>query len=381
MFMRKKYTVTFRLFTLFIACLFFFSGWAENIQFIYVSDTHYGLFREFRGEEKVSSIEVNRAMIDKMNLLPFLTLPQDDGVNQGKQVGGIDMIINTGDIASRAEEGIQCSADSWKDFATDWIDGRLNVRNAKGKPAPLYLLPGNHEVSNAIGHHKQDGNDPTAQVEIYNRMMKPQVPRINTTYNHETDKVNYSFTLSGVHFVFVGMWPDLQGRAWITDDLKKNSKASIPTLLFTHDQPDVEAKHFINPNGSHDVNAKDRFENLLSDTCSVLSSKDIPLKERRELARFLKQSPSIKAYFHGNENYNQYYVWNGPDNDIAIPVIRVESAMKGVYSSDDESLLSFQLVTIDTDTKQMTVRECLWNVANSLEPIVWGENKTFTLAP
>lgn len=379
--MHKKYTVTFRLFAFFISCLFVFSGWAENIQFIYVSDTHYGLFRKFRGEEKVSSIEVNRAMIDKMNLLPFLTLPQDGGVNQGKQVGGIDMIINTGDIASRAEEGIQCSAASWKDFATDWIDGRLNVRNAKGERAPLYLLPGNHEVSNAIGHHKQDGNDPTAQVEIYNRMMKPQVSRTNATYNHETDKVNYSFTLSGVHFIFVGMWPDSQSRAWITNDLKKNSDASIPTLLFTHDQPDVEAKHFINPNGRHDINSKDRFENLLSDTCSVLSSKDIPLKERRELARFLKQSPSIKAYFHGNENYNQYYVWNGPDNDIAIPVIRVESAMKGVYSSDDESLLSFQLVTIDTDTMQMTVRECLWNVANSSEPIVWGENRTFSLAP
>jgi hypothetical protein len=37
-------------------------------------------------------------------------------------------------------------------------------------------------------------------------------------------------------------------------------------FLFTHDEPDVEAKHLINPNGRHDVNATDQFENLLADT-------------------------------------------------------------------------------------------------------------------
>ena len=41
--------------------------------------------------------------------------------------------------------------------------------------------------------------------------------------------------------------------------------ASTPIILFTHDQPDVEAKHFINPNGAHDINADDQFENLLAD--------------------------------------------------------------------------------------------------------------------
>lgn len=353
---------------------------AENIQFIYVSDTHYGLFRKFRGEEKVSSVEVNRAMIDKMNLLPALTLPQDGGVKQGQSVGGIDLIINTGDIASRAENGVQSSSASWQDFATDWIDGRLNVRNNLGEQAPMYLLPGNHEVSNTIGHFRLKEQDPTASVEIYNRMMEPDVPLTNATYNHATDKVNYSFTLSGIHFLFVGMWPDSQARNWLEDDLKKNGNSGIPSLLFTHDQPDVEAKHLINPNGRHDINATDRFENLLSDTCSVLSAKGEPVKERRELADFLQQHPSIKAYFHGNENYNQFYTWGGPDGSIAMPVIRVESAMKGEKSEEDESLLSFQLVTIDTDTMQMTVRECLWNVTDNPQPILWGASQTYSLS-
>ena len=79
-------------------------------------------------------------------------------------------------------------------------------------------------------------------------------------------------------------------------------------LLFTHDQPDIEAKHLINPNGSGDINAKDKFENLVSDVSSVQKAKEIPVKEHRELAAFLKKHPSIVAYFHGNENYNEFYV-------------------------------------------------------------------------
>lgn len=377
--MYRNHSFIMRLTTLLVTVFFVLPCLAENIQFIYVSDTHYGLFRKFRGKENVSSIEVNRAMIDKMNLLPTLTLPQDNGVKQGHPVGGIDLIINTGDIASRAENGVQSSSASWKDFAADWIEGRLNVRNNLGEQAPMYLLPGNHEVSNTIGHFRLKEQDATASVEIYNRMMNPDVLRTNTTYNHATDKVNYSFTLSGIHFLFVGMWPDSQARSWMANDLKKSGNSGIPSLLFTHDQPDVEAKHFINPNGKYDINATDKFENLLSDTCSVLSAKGEPVKERRELAGFFQQHPSIKAYFHGNENYNQYYTWGGPDNMIAMPVIRVESAMKGEKSEKDESLLSFQLVTIDTDTMQMTVRECLWNVTDNPQPIVWGESQTYSL--
>lgn len=82
-------------------------------------------------------------------------------------------------------------------------------------------------------------------------------------------------------------------------------------LLFTHDQPDIEAKHLINPNGSGDINAKDKFENLVSDVSSVQKAKEIPVKEHRELAAFLKKHPSIVAYFHGNENYNEFYTWGG----------------------------------------------------------------------
>lgn len=91
-------------------------------------------------------------------------------------------------------------------------------------------------------------------------------------------------------------------------------------LLFTHDQPDIEAKHLINPNGSGDINAKDKFENLVSDVSSVQKAKEIPVKEHRELAAFLKKHPSIVAYFHGNENYNEFYTWGGRTTTSAMPV-------------------------------------------------------------
>jgi hypothetical protein len=47
----------------------------------------------------------------------------------------------------------------------------------------------------------------------------------------------------------------------------------------------------------------------------------------------------------------------------------------------DETKLSFQLVTIDTDTKMMTVRECLWNSnpKNPLSPVAWGASITISL--
>jgi len=39
-----------------------------------------------------------------------------------------------------------------------------------------------------------------------------------------------------------------------------------PVVIFVHDQPDAEAKHFRNPNPPHNINAVDQFENLLADT-------------------------------------------------------------------------------------------------------------------
>lgn len=350
---------------------------AETLQFIYVSDTHYGVYRTFRQRESTASVQVNRAMIEEMNRIHELNFPADGGVKAGQPVGAMDAVINTGDIANRAEQGIQSATISWRQFAKDWLGGRLRVKNGEGELAPLFLSLGNHEVSNAIGHYKVLHTDNTPCVEIYNRMMHPAVPLTRSTYDYSRHKVHYSLTLKGVHLAFVNMWLDRGERAWLATDLQQ--AGNLPTLLFVHDQPEAVTRHFTNPNGRHDINANDRFENLLTDTCSVPTVKERPLKEYRELATFLHAHPTIKVWFHGHENYTEFYRWRGPDATLSLPTIRVDSSMKGEVSGSDDRKLSFLVVTIDTDSLRMTVREYLWNAGGKPHSGQWGASRSFRL--
>jgi hypothetical protein len=97
--------------------------------------------------------------------------------------------------------------------------------------------------------------------------------------------------------------------------------------------------------------------------------------------KFLKRHPNIKAYFHGNSNWNQFYVYHGPDNDVDLNVFRVDSPMKGRDSAKDETLLSFQLISLDTQSQALTVRECLWNTKplDAAQKVVFGKSSTVSL--
>lgn len=336
---------------------------AETLQFIYISDTHYGLYRTFRGRESTSSARVNRAMLEEMNHLSTVKFPNDGGVNTGQPVGSMDFIINTGDITNRAEKNIQSATTSWKQFAKDWLGGKT----------PLLLSLGNHEASNAIGHYKISNTDNRPCVEIYNRMIHPAIPLTSDTYDYRRNKVHYSLTYKGIHLAFIHLWLDSEERQWLAADLQKTG--NCPTLLFAHDQPEAVTRHFINPNGKHNINAHDKFENLLADTSSVPTIGERPLKEYKAVANFLKTHPSIKAWFHGHENYTEFYRWKGPDNTLSLPVIRVDSPMKGVISSRDETKLSFLIVTIDTTTHRMSIREYLWNAGRKPHTGQWGQSE------
>ncbi len=364
----------------------------QPFQFVYTSDSHYGITREaFRGKKNVNAREVNAALVAQINSLPKLKTPCDEGVKACTEIGGIDFLINSGDMANRMTKdakgpgGVQSAAASWKDFASDYLQ-KLTITDAEGKPSRVYLLPGNHDVSNAIGHVKPMvlARDATSMAEIYNRMLQPATPRTAETYNYATDKVNYSKDINGVHFAFINMWPDSQMRAWLEDDLK-NVPETTPVIIVTHDQPDIVAKHLTNPNGKHDLNAKDKFQNLLNDQLTTpdaqgkLTTKAIPTNEHRAFARFLKAHRNIVAYFHGDENFNEYYVWKGPDNDIRLNIFRVDSPMKGNISEKDESKLSFQFVAVDPAARKMTVREYLWNAVDKAR--AWGEAITVSLEP
>lgn len=361
---------------------------AGIIQFVFTSDAHYGLTRKlFRGERDADAATVNAALVASVNSLRDVRLPMDSGLRAGEKVGGLDFLVEGGDIANR-EEGIetaaiQSAAESWTQFQHDYLNG-LRATDSSGEPTRLFVVPGNHDATNAVGFYKpmQPARDDLSLISIYNLMVKPPQPLDASTFDYARDRVFTSRDLAGIHFQFLHIWPDSVMRARMAADLATVG-SNTPVIVFTHDQPDVEAKHFINPNGAHDVNETDQFENLLADRFPDGASTNLPsTKAQRELERFLGQHPNVTAYFHGNSNWQQAYEWSGPGRHARLHVFRVDSPMKGAVSADDERRLSFQLATIDVARRTMTVRECLWNArAAETKTVTWGDSVTVTLEP
>ncbi len=358
---------------------------STTIQFVYSSDAHFGITRAaFQGATNVNSSIVNGKLVEKINSLPTLTIPSDNGVNAGKVVGGIDYFINTGDFSNREESSssIQSASLSWGQFSSTYLNG-LNLKTSSNKKTPILLIAGNHDVSNAIGYYKSMTplTDNASVVGTYNYMF-PSSLKTTSTYDYATNKIHYSKDISGVHLLFVNMWPDETERSWMANDLNSVS-SSTPVILFAHDQPNVETKHFTNPNGTGTINSTDKFENLIPEVFKdgAKTINDPSTIEQRSFVTFLKAHTNIKAYFHGNDNENKFYDYKGPDSDITLKTFQVDSPMKGNISGSDETKLSFQLISIDTKAKTMTVRECLWNSVptNPSTPIVWGTSVTVSL--
>ncbi len=356
---------------------------AHILQFIFTSDAHYGIERStFRGKQSVDGHIVNAALIQEINSLPSVIFPADKGVGSGQNAGTVDFIVEGGDIANRMEIPHQSAAISWTQFETDYVKG-ITLKNQFGQPAELLIVPGNHDISDAIGFYKpmKPTTDATSMANIYNLMMKPTIPLTRETYDYKKDKINFSKNIDGIHFMFITLWPDSSQREWMKKDLKSISK-KMPVFIFTHDQPECEAKHFSIPNFNA-FNASDKFENLLpehyKDASTAAADGGKTALEQQGWIKFLKKHCNIKAYFHGNSNWNQFYEYKGLNNNINLNTFRVDSPMKGKYSAKDETKLSFQVVTIiDPVSHRMTVRECLWNTepGNPSCPLKWGDSKT-----
>jgi hypothetical protein len=366
-----------------------------DITFVFTSDVHFGIARgRFRGGSYVDAKIVNAAELQKINQLPQTRLPEDGGLRAGAAIGAVDFVVITGDLTNRQELypiHVQPAAVSWAQFQACYIDG-LALRDAQGDPTPLLLVPGNHDVSNAIGAptHLVPATDATSMAEIYNRMMHPAVPLTPATYVYAQDRVTYARDFGGVHCIFLTMWPDSYARAWIDRDLQQVS-ATKPVFLFCHDPPEIDARHLINPYGHHDINSHDAFENLVSDPYADGDTATHNAKpdgettiEQRALAGFLRRHRNIVGYFHGHNNWNEVYTWKGPDGDLALNVFRVDSPMKG-KTAKDERQLSFQVVVFNAAEQKLTARECLWNVQGSQDgpgiPVGWGNSSTVSLAP
>mgnify|MGYP001604390644 CR=1 FL=1 len=369
---------------------------AESVTFVFTSDVHFGISRStFRGASYVDARVVNAAMVQGINALPAVAFPADGGVRAGRMIGPVDFVAITGDLTNRQELypiHIQSAATSWGQFETCFIDG-LNLRDAGGRPTPLLLVPGNHDISNAIGAPTRlvPERDATALTQLYNRMLNPVVPRTPATYSYAADKINYARDFGGAHCVFLTIWPDRAARAWLERDLQQVS-ATTPVFLFCHDPPAIEARHLTNPRGAHDINGTDKFENLVGDIYADGAIADDGKKpagettiEQRALAVFLKAHRNIVGYFHGHSNWTEFYTWRGPDGDLALHVFRSDSPMKGKLSGKDETNLAFQVVAYDVTEQRLTARECLWNAPPATggrpPPVSWGLVTTVSIAP
>jgi 5'-nucleotidase len=370
-------------------------------QFVYTSDSHYGITRPALDgtATTVTGQTVNATLVSTINALQSTTtpvaIPCDGGVNScTATVGALDFVAHTGDIANRMETAslVQSAAASWTQFDTDYLQG-LTVTDRNNTKSPMYLVPGNHDVSNAIGFYKtmSPAFDATSYVNIYNLMMKPTTTLTNADFigaipnsttaaaSYAANKVYYSKDLGGVHFVFLNMWPDSSARAWMESDLRKVS-STTPVVLFTHDEPNIETKHLMNPNTPYTINSTHKFENLVlgesvGGVASVPAITGASTVEQTALATWLKNHKNVVAYFHGNTNFNEFYTFAGPNADISLNVFRVDSPMKGNFSATAPGLLSYQVISIDPAAVNMTVREYLWNTKT------WGASKTVSLAP
>ena len=373
--------------------------------FVYTSDAHYGIKRAvFSGLS--SAQQVNGAMIDEMNRLQTakVALPSDAGINAGQILTAVDFVVETGDAINRPDGATTPSqyanaAVIWPQFQADYFT-KLNLKTAANTKAPLWMTPGNHDVSAAIGYYKVPTDttaylDATSYVAIYNLMMSPATAltnagfigstpdRVTAAASYASKRVVTSKVVNGVNFVFVGMWPDSISRPLIDSEIAK--APTLPVILFTHDQPTSEPKHFTNPLDATAtaINTTNKFENLLSNPyansellapalVTFGASTDV---EQRGFVAWLKTHKNIVAYFHGNDNANEYYTYTGPDNDIRLNIFRVDSPINGHFSATDPTKLSFQAVSIDTDAKKMTVREYRWNTK------AWGNSITVSLLP
>ena len=115
----------------------------------------------------------------------------DGGLRAGQPVGSVDFLVDGGDITNRAEgEGpsaIQSAAEivgAIPDRSA--IEGPDADRTGVAGEGLRYPLPGNHDVSNAIGYPRvmTPATDKAAMVEIYNSMMWPATPKTPATYSY-----------------------------------------------------------------------------------------------------------------------------------------------------------------------------------------------------
>ena len=410
------------------------------VNFLYTSDNHYGIIRPiFQGGFNVSAQAVNEAMIAKMNTIPAQTFPADGGVAAGQTVGQVDFLVTTGDLANRSETNSSItaknftylgnsvsypgsasyvtpvSAVTWSQFQNDYLGtnntgnragGLLALTNSLGQGIPVFLSPGNHDISDALGMTDKINAanvDATSYVQIYNRMTpySGKAPITNGAFSaasYTNLLVNYSFDIGGVHVMSVNMFPDKNVLNWMSADIA-NVPSSTPVLVFCHAPLNMaagETKIFGNPATPTSTAAGD-IPFTLSGVDGASSYVDMNAA-KQYVADWLMTHPNVRGLLSGHDNFNGSTNWNGQDPNgtliasrdavwSGVPLFRVDSPMKGDISGTSatdkigvETNLSFQVYSFDLATRRLTEREYLYDsTGNPATSGAWGQSTTVDL--
>ena len=200
------------------------------------------------------------------------------------------------------------------------------------------MVPGNHEASNAVGFYKPmtPPIDKTPMVEIYNRMMRPAAPKDDGDVRLLHAIGSSSPATSAACTSCSSRSGPIRRRAlWMDNDLEPSVSESTPVIIFTHDQPDVEAKHFMNPNGAHDINAA----RSSSRTCSPITSRTArpsttpSLIEQAPARAFLERASEHHRVLPRQLELERVLRLERPDRTIVLHTFRVDSPMKGAVSA------------------------------------------------
>jgi hypothetical protein len=356
------------------------SARAEKINFIFTSDLHYGITRNFHGAT-ADAQTVNEAMIDQMNALPQVELPNGEG-----KVGTVEFVAITGDITNRGAKASPAGV-SWQKFQDDYLGrdnagghgsgGRLNLKGQDGKNIPVYMQVGNHDVNNAIGYPDVP-LDTTPFVQISNRMLGTSWTVSSAEpLDFPARQMNYAVDHGGVHMMFVNMWPDRKIQAWMEEELKKAGRAA-PAFVFAHVPLDPgETKLFRNP--AAPTTYTTTYVGSIPFTIGAGGDYASTKAAKAELVDWLARHKQVKAYFFGHDNFREYATLtpDAADPGATVGMFRADSPMKGSASGKDEKKLSFNVFTMDTRAWTLTAREYLWNAGEGGE---WGASATVSIA-
>lgn len=349
---------------------------AAAIHFVLVSDLHYGLARtRFRGDSAVSAAKVNAALAAAVRALPGTRLPDDTGVHAGQPIDELGFVAVTGDIANRAEPGVQSAAASWQEFLDTFV-APLNAGRAA--PLPMIVATGNHDASNAIGYVPAlTPRIDTAAMAGLLRLIDPVQYAQRPPFDYTRDRIHYVRRLDGVALMVLHIWPDSAERAWMEQELS-SIPDSVPVLLFAHDPPMVDISHFTAPGGGPPGTGG--FQALLTEQWQGAPLPGARFEGSPTLEGFralVRRHRNVRAYFHGHQNWTEFHALREADGTALLPAFRVDSPLKGRDSATDDTKLSFLVVTLDAARQRLTVREYRWDHVSAASR--WGPQATILL--